>query len=444
MYSATSETDVVLLGVPSHNTKDTNDPRVTKIGGNPVWHDHVNAPKTSSIICKSCHSCKNIVLVAQIYAPVDNSDRSLYIFACNTRKCSLSSLGWRVLRNQKIIDSIPEVKNVIIPKSNPTSMWGDLNEENGLNSTFDDLNDLLMARDESLKNISTNNISHKSTSATVNSDCSINSNQFCEVVWPCIIIDTINETLKSGEYDEDDLEFKNSMNVDDEKVYNLLQSYMSNEEDKDLVEVIREYATNKEDLGHCNKCSFTKNDYDGGSESLDRKFAKIDEKSRAELYFQQIVSYESNQVLRYAYEGEPLWCTKPHPIEFQNKDKGGIPVCNVCCSPRVFEFQLMPALLSYIPKDDSSVVMKEVSCVENPVISNVIDEKIEHDSDNDELTNHISVTQSHLSQDLIDAFMQALGNNLDFGVVGVWSCPNSCQEGHEEVVIVQPPSDIAI
>ncbi len=442
MYAESAES-AVLLGVPSHNAKASSDPYVTKIGGNPVWHDPDVAPNPSFIVCKSCNSCKNIVLVAQIYAPVDNLDRSLYVFACNTRKCSLNSLGWRVFKNQKTKDTIAEVKNVTGSKSNSTSIWGNLNTECDVNLTFDDLNSLLMSRDESLQNGCTNNNYNKSSQVIVNVESKVGTTQFCETVWPCIIVDSITESLKCCEYDEDDLVF-NDMNIGDEKVYSLLQSYMSNEEDKELVEVIRTYTANNDSISNGNKCSFSKND-DDGSESLDRKFARKDDKSKAELYFQQVVSYESKQVLRYAYEGEPLWCTKPYPIEYQNKDNGGIRKCTVCNSSKVFEFQLMPALLSYAPKDNASAVLKEMNSIESSVVINAASEKVEHDSDNeiDDSINH-SVVQSHLSQEMLDAFMQTLGNNLDFGVVGVWSCPNSCQAEYEEVVIVQPPSDIAI
>lgn len=441
MYSP-SETSSVLLGVPSHNAKASSDPYVTKIGGNPVWHDPDVAPNPSVIICKSCNSCKNIVLVAQIFAPVDNLDRSLYVFACNTRKCSLSSFGWRVYKNQKIKDSISEVKNVTVGKSNPTSIWGPLNAENDVNLTFDDLNSLLMTRDESLHNICTNNNSNKSFQGVANVESNVRSSQFCETVWPCIIVDSITEALKCCDYDEDDLVF-NDTNVGDEKVYSLLQSYMVNEEDKELVEVIRTYTASNGNINHGNKCSFHKND--DGTESLDRKLARKDDKSKAELYFQQIVSYESKQVLRYAYGGEPLWCTKPYPVEYQNKDHGGIRKCTVCNSSKVFEFQLMPALLSYVPNDNSSTVLKDTNFMESLVISNAPGEENEHDSDNDidDSINH-TVAQSHLSREMLDAFIQTLGNNLDFGVVGIWSCPNSCQAEHEEAVIVQPPSDIAI
>ena len=42
------------------------------------------------------------MLLARIYCPIHEKrlDRSLYIFACNKRKCSLTHSGWTVVRNQ--------------------------------------------------------------------------------------------------------------------------------------------------------------------------------------------------------------------------------------------------------------------------------------------------------------------------------------------------------
>ncbi len=66
-----------------------------------MWFDETTAPCLDDLQCGNCASTENIALVAQIYTPMDGLDRSLYIFCCNTRKCSLLSSGWRVIRNQK-------------------------------------------------------------------------------------------------------------------------------------------------------------------------------------------------------------------------------------------------------------------------------------------------------------------------------------------------------
>lgn len=108
--------------------------------------------------------------------------------------------------------------------------------------------------------------------------------------------------------------------------------------------------------------------------------------------------------MRYAYGESPHWCTLPVPAEVAS-----LPRCEQCGSMRVFEMQLMPALLS-LP-------------LPTPPASNV--------------------SSSSTSETLEDR----LGDALDFGTVAIYTCPNSCSTDGEgklvrEFVIVQPPSDI--
>lgn len=53
----------------------------------------------NQLICGVCKQADRVVLVTQVYTPLD-FDRSIYVFCCNTRACSLRSEGWIVLRNQ--------------------------------------------------------------------------------------------------------------------------------------------------------------------------------------------------------------------------------------------------------------------------------------------------------------------------------------------------------
>ena len=69
----------------------------SKIGGRPTWWDERTAP--TALVCNACHSSDAMVMLAQLYAPID-FNRSLYVFCCNRRECSLSNAGWVVVRNQ--------------------------------------------------------------------------------------------------------------------------------------------------------------------------------------------------------------------------------------------------------------------------------------------------------------------------------------------------------
>ena len=100
--------------------------------------------------------------------------------------------------------------------------------------------------------------------------------------------------------------------------------------------------------------------------------------------------------MRYAYNGEPLWCYKPSPIEGELVN---IPKCECCGSSRAFEIQIMPGLLQLDLEPQSKIS-----------------------------------TSTSISYD----------NMLDFGVVCIYSCKTSCPSGEKEVIVVQPSIDSSI
>nr|XP_025963442.1 programmed cell death protein 2-like isoform X3 [Dromaius novaehollandiae] len=83
-------------------------------------------------------------------------------------------------------------------------------------------------------------------------------------------------------------------------------------------------------------------------ESDNEKYEKSEVKSRDHTFhkFMKRISVCHEQILRYSWGGQPLFITCP-PANI-NK---GIPACSNCGSNRVFEFQLMPALVSMLQSD---------------------------------------------------------------------------------------------
>ena len=92
-----------------------------------------------------------------MYAPVDY-DRSLYLFCCNKRVCSITSEGWTVCRNQQTANSSSSQKKVnppiiaevapILKVAAAPSVWGSLLE--GDNDDDADMMLMLAARDAAL------------------------------------------------------------------------------------------------------------------------------------------------------------------------------------------------------------------------------------------------------------------------------------------------------
>ncbi|KFQ23141.1 Programmed cell death protein 2-like, partial [Mesitornis unicolor] len=83
-------------------------------------------------------------------------------------------------------------------------------------------------------------------------------------------------------------------------------------------------------------------------EGDNEKYEKSEVKSRDRTFhkFMKRISVCQEQILRYSRGGQPLFITCPPA----NIDQG-IPACSNCGSNRIFEFQLMPALVSMLQSD---------------------------------------------------------------------------------------------
>ncbi|XP_039358742.1 programmed cell death protein 2-like isoform X3 [Mauremys reevesii] len=87
-------------------------------------------------------------------------------------------------------------------------------------------------------------------------------------------------------------------------------------------------------------------------EGDNEKYEKSEVKNRDHVFhkFMKRISACHEQILRYSWGGQPLFIT--HPSSNINKM---VPVCNSCGSNRVFEFQLMPALVSMLKSVDTDL-----------------------------------------------------------------------------------------
>ncbi|NXY51240.1 PDD2L protein, partial [Ceuthmochares aereus] len=78
------------------------------------------------------------------------------------------------------------------------------------------------------------------------------------------------------------------------------------------------------------------------------KYEKSEVKNRDHTFhkFMKRISACPEQILRYSWGGQPIFITCP-PANIERD----IPACSNCGSNRVFEFQLMPALISMLQSD---------------------------------------------------------------------------------------------
>ncbi|NWW76913.1 PDD2L protein, partial [Climacteris rufus] len=84
------------------------------------------------------------------------------------------------------------------------------------------------------------------------------------------------------------------------------------------------------------------------AEGANEKYEKSEVKSWDRTFhkFMKRISVCPEQILRYSWGGQPLFITCP-PANINQ----GIPACSNCGSSRVFEFQLMPTLVSMLQSD---------------------------------------------------------------------------------------------
>lgn len=391
-------------------------------------------------------------LICQVYSPTETQDRALYIFCCvSNQKCSLQSTGWLVFRNQvsfntnatnsSIADSSvinSNINNLVskskIPMKPHDSVWGFLANETStgrcMGNEIDSVVDLteLEAMVEVADQTATPAPLHKHQSKAIavgkadkskkNSQVGSNMNTtLCASYWTAYkISDEFDEDVISSSIETAVSSSSFALGVaSDERVLTMYQTYLKDEDDCDLVSKLpamlesglchrshvstssherKKFIEGSDDVSDCDQ---------GAPEDEDAKFHDSITYS-TEMLFQHKCSLRPHQVLRYIYNGVPMWCTAPAPI-----DSLSVPRCEICGNQRVFEMQLMPALLSlslHVPSREGSVSQ---------------------------------------SQTAIDC-----GTDFDFGVVAVWSCPESCcrngdQDGchlYSEVAVVQPPSDV--
>jgi pre-rRNA-processing protein TSR4 len=164
----------------------------------------------------------------------------------------------------------------------------------------------------------------------------------------------------------------------EDKIRNMLARYMVEEDDENILAALKG------------------SDFGGGIGEEDERLSPQD---RLFLGFQDRLRRVPRQVVRYARGGIPLWS-----IPGENSKTGEpfwkVPTC-ACGSEHVFEFQLLPSLLHVLEVDKYS---------------------------------------GSKSKDGEEGLGDLLSNGMNWGSVAVFTCPNSC-ENCEDVLVIQESVD---
>ncbi|KAM4018682.1 programmed cell death protein 2-like isoform 2-T2 [Anomaloglossus baeobatrachus] len=285
---------------------------VSKIGGLPDPVPQVTLSLPSCPVCSSvfCH-------VVQVYCPLEGSryHRIIHVFACSTRSCWGKPQSWVALRSQCLETHHPAVTQAI-PKQEDKMAAADWCE-NADDWGFDE---------EEVK-------------------CPPNESQAscCPVVpvptdWTAqlqnLSLADPAETLQPGD-----------------SIFRPYYIAVAEEEDcawdVDLHHarrLLKDYEKQEAVMADLESC-------DGGGEG--EKYEKCD-RLRQDIVFHKFlkkISQCHQQILRYSWNGNPLYMSSPDAAS-------RAPSCPLCGAARVFEFQLMPALVTMLQGSKSEMSLE--------------------------------------------------------------------------------------
>lgn len=437
------------------------------VGGLPAYHDDEhqsiidNALKYSNPKCTRC--CTQMYLLLQLHAPLDDLDRTLYVFGCNNPSChileestssSMNGVGdetvktrfcanfggtlggaVRCFRSQKqqlsnnpitADEKTSEAKLVETPQTLADNDWGMDDDSGGWGDTDDgdDWGEVVGGTEKASDNtISMNDLE------TMLTNCEMQSNQAAaskssvphatsskqhakekqsDISVPSFAhhdLEMIDEPVRKTQIDSSDDENDDDdlvANVDASKVDSMLSRYMDMEDDEEIINALK---------GGTN---ITNNICGGGNGGGGEKYERLKPEEKAFMLFSKRLRRAPEQVCRYAYQGESLWSIPLPPTKKSNgkiKKKQTKPKKNK--KSITAEFPSIPRCSC------GSERVFEFQLL--PCLLHVLDVDSENSNSDD-------------GNDITD--LTSMGG-MNWGSIAVYSCPESCDESREEFLIVQ-------
>ncbi|KAJ9069074.1 hypothetical protein DSO57_1022095 [Entomophthora muscae] len=309
----------------------------TKLGGYPAWLCPDSAPKAEDISCGLCQKPMNFLM--QIYTPEDHPPqayhRALYIFICSSGSCVSKS------RSQSI-----KAIRTQLPRDN----------------AYYEPQELSTLQDSNSKDTDDEKWSLKDTVDVEGKRC-----------WVCGLFSSTrcskchkaqycgrNHQLRDwnlGNHRNTCLSGPSPPDFNATPLSGYPPRYIECENEKSGEEMARDEMKKVEGL--MEQVSISNDGGDKqlvvpGDEAYENTKVEVDQ---AFLAFQRRIDYDPSQILRYARTNygddnvEPLWVSdigKPAPT--------AILPCQICGSTRVFEMQILPQMLNFLPIDHSNPV----------------------------------------------------------------------------------------
>ncbi|XP_038223711.1 programmed cell death protein 2-like isoform X1 [Dermochelys coriacea] len=308
----------------------------SKLGGSP------NCAPSVTMTYPSCGICGAILMhIVQIYCPLEGSlfQRVINVFACAVKGCWGKSESWKVLRSQYLQMQGKETQDCKLKQKQENNFatkdwcdgaddWGICDETEYPVQTTSHLLGLNTVSSSSLSTATECASQFQGLSLSETTDISDSLHR----PVPCgdgIVMPTLCPRFQSyyiSVVDEEDY----IGYVDTDHAHKLLKEYQQRE-GIDLEQLMSE--------------SFV-------GEGDNEKYEKSEGKNRDHVFhkFMKRISSCREQILRYSWGGQPLFITCP-----SSSINKMVPVCNSCGSNRVFEFQLMPALVSMLKSVDADL-----------------------------------------------------------------------------------------
>jgi hypothetical protein len=271
------------------------------VGGSP-------SPLYDEMHCASCRGPMPMLL--QLFLPKQLRegaatrlvDRTLQVFSCNKASCfyALFSSGSKlvegggvvVCRRLAVASSIEETEQAVTIPILPPSSWTEkeeLHDSNiwSVNATYDGV-DSLEAKFAAMETSKPSTPSKAETSHNKKKE----EKYPIRNSFPCYLLHVVQEpsAFRRAGTDEDDVGINSGKN-DDDKIRQMLARYIAEEEDEDILSALRVDASGRAGSG-------------GGGTEKDERISAAD---RALFTFSDRIKRSPRQVVRYAYNGAPLW-----------------------------------------------------------------------------------------------------------------------------------------
>ncbi|KAM4618469.1 programmed cell death protein 2-like [Polymixia lowei] len=295
-----------------------------KVGGLP---DVLPVVSWKHPVCDVCSAA--LVHVVQVYCPLAASPlhRQLHVFACSAAGCTGRPQSWKVLRSQCLESEVKPVQLLQPPSDTPakvpmaTTDWCDSADDWGMEEEEEEQGGVLCNKVSS-------HVDEKAADPEVEDPTTTELDVSCR----------LQDLTLQGEQEEE--------RPRDAPVLRPL--YISVVDEADLAgedlehaqELLREYEEREGvAVGQLDSSQ------GGGEEKYEKTKARHGDAVFSR--FMKEISRCPEQILRYCWNGKPLFISEPPSNVAQM-----VPVCSSCGSPRTFEFQLMPALVSLLQHQD--------------------------------------------------------------------------------------------